>query len=334
MKKAFGKGLYEAIIKPYTEKTWGMKASELSAEVAKARVSAGGVGALVKRLFLPEKKGKETSLKEFLYTRGGINTLSGALFDQLSRKGVRFLFDSEVTGFKADNDGTCTIRINENGERSTISGDFCFSTIPLDELARFIMSESKHSKALTSAQNLDFLSMILVFVRIRKPLISGDTWLYFPGKNLIFNRGYESKSFDPSLGPSGESMICLEITCRKGDSLWKANDEETASRVCEDLVKTGLVSREEIIQFYTTRITHAYPVYSRGYRERLQKIWAALKEYPGLITLGRQGLYHHNNMDHSIYEGLLAAEYYVQKEKPCIRWYEDAGQFRNLRIVD
>ena len=29
---------------------------------------------------------------------------------------------------------------------------------------------------------------------------------------------------------------------------------------------------------------------------------------PNLVTLGRQGLFNHNNMDHSIYMGLCAAD--------------------------
>jgi len=39
-------------------------------------------------------------------------------------------------------------------------------------------------------------------------------------------------------------------------------------------------------------------------------------------------------MDHSIYKGLLAAEYAAEKEDACAAWYNDAGKFGNLRIVD
>lgn len=334
MERAFGRALYRVIIKPYTEKTWGMAAKDLSVDVARARISAGGLSSLARRLFMRERKGRETSLKEFLYIRGGIENLGLRFKKILDSKGVRFLLKSPVTGIAKNGDSSMRIIYNEDASEKVLDADFCFSTIPLPDLVSFIKGISPEQDIRKIADSLEYLSMILVFIRIKKGRISEDTWLYFPQTDLIFNRGYEAKNFDGAMGPDGESLLCLEITCRKNDALWNTPDETIYKRTCEDIVKTGLVKEAEILDTQIARLTHAYPVYDINYRQKLDKIWEYLREIPFLITLGRQGLFHHNNMDHSIYEGMVAAEYLAVKESPPSDWYRDEGQFRRLRIVD
>ena len=57
---------------------------------------------------------------------------------------------------------------------------------------------------------------------------------------------------------------------------------------------------------------------------------------PNLITTGRQGLFNHNNMDHSIYMGLRAADLLnsLPAAEAIQRWYDDADHFKTMRIVD
>ncbi len=334
MERAFGRALYRAIIKPYTEKTWGMKAAELSADVAKARVSAGGFGALAKRLVIREKTGSETSLKKFLYTRGRIENLPLRLKKSLEEHGVKFLFNSEVTGLEDCKRKICRVHFQKDGIEKTLDADFCFSTIPLPDLIYFLQKSVPDARIRKIASSLEYLAMILVFVRVRKPHISKDTWLYFPQPDVCFNRGYEAKNFDGQIGPPDESLLCLELTCRKDDARWNTPDDSLKEKVCADLVKTHIVQPEDIIDAHLVRLSYAYPVYDLIYRMKLRKLWSYLERFPLLITLGRQGLFHHNNMDHSIYEGLLAADYFHTKKKPCAAWYRDADQFRKLRIVD
>ena len=334
MEMAFGRALCRTITKPYTEKTWKMKADELSPEVAGARVSAGGLTALARRLFLREKRGMETSLDEFLYTRGGIGKLASTLEEKLARHGMHFIFNAEVTGLEAGRERAWQIRYHQEGMEKFCEADLCFSTIPITDLVGYLLKWNPDESVAKSLSSLGFLAMILVFVRIKRPHISHDTWLYFPDSELIFNRGYEAKNFDESMGPEDESLICLEITARTGDSLWCLPDEYFQKRAVDDLTCTGIVSKNEILDTHVRRITHAYPIYHRQYRRALEDVCRHLMRYPALITLGRQGLFHHNNMDHSIYEGLLAAEYAAEKENACAAWYHDAGKFRNLRIVD
>ena len=67
-----------------------------------------------------------------------------------------------------------------------------------------------------------------------------------------------------------------------------------------------------------------------------KQIVVGVRAVPNLLTCGRQGLYNHNNMDHSIWMGLRAAaalnEHGVEDGQR--HWYNHLDQFRHLRIVD
>ena len=61
-----------------------------------------------------------------------------------------------------------------------------------------------------------------------------------------------------------------------------------------------------------------------------------LRRVPNLLTLGRQGLFNHNNMDHSISMGLHAADCLnaAPPAEAVRRWYDEAAAYRRMRIVD
>jgi len=335
MTASFGAALYRAIVKPYAEKTWGMPASQISADVAGARVSAGGLGALARRLIMPEKKGRETSLSEFLYIRGGIGRLPLHLAKILRKRGVIIQSSRSVTGLKALPDGGWEVSWKEPGAHGNLSADACLSTIPVTDLVRFLGASRPDPGLEQTMAGLHYLSMILVFVRLKRPSVGPDSWLYFPDPTLIFNRACEFRNFDPELSPAGETMLCLEITSLPHDPEWNRPDGYFVREACRDLGKTGLVRQEEILGTTVRRITHAYPVYTTSYRDRLQDVFAFLRNSPALLSFGRQGLFHHNNMDHSIYEGILAAECMMEHGSEAPRfWYAASEQFRRLRIVD
>ena len=70
-------------------------------------------------------------------------------------------------------------------------------------------------------------------------------------------------------------------------------------------------------------------------KKDLRVLWDYLAEFPGLITLGRQGLFQHNNTDHSQFMGFLAAELYDKSDTPTKDWYGTTiKKFDNFRIVD
>ena len=336
MRRAFGRPLYEFLLRPYSEKTWKIDPGQLHADTARVRVSAGSLAKMITRLFRRERRGRETALKEFRYVRGGAETLVRHLWEHAQQRGARLQTNQPVGRLELDDNGNVRAANHGNGpERST--GRVFLSTIPLPLLlGRLLPERPELSEARRAAEGLEYLNMIFVCLIVRRKIISGDNWLYFPEPDLIFNRGYEAKNFDPAMGPEDKSVLCLEITFRQEDPIARESDQALLAAVTEQIASTGLFGAHEVEEGLVYRLPWAYPLYRLDYAQRLQVVFDGLRRIPNLLTLGRQGLFNHNNMDHSIYMGLRAGDFLNREpvDRAVQSWYDSVGEFKKMRIVD
>ena len=319
-----------------------------------------------------EPEGSETTLQYFHYVRGGIGTLSRKLADEVRAMGgeilpganvvrlemgeggrpagipaLRAKGRSEIPSAKDSQPGSMPAGRSNGGRVTSVvfrakgdteqkrEADFVFSTIPVPDLVGVLGEGGRvPDQMLEAARGLDFLNTILVYAIVRKERIGEDHWLYFPEAEPPISRAYEPRNFDPSLAPRDCTMLCMEGTALDGTAEWALTDAELARRFCDGIASTGLLRREEIEQTFVRRLEKAYPLYRLDYADRLGRIWEALRGIGNLIPLGRQGLFLHNNMDHSIHMGQRAAEIWSEGEGAVARWHAAMPGFRNLRIVD
>ncbi len=334
MRKAFGPALYRALILPYTKKVWGIDPRQLSADIVSVRVSAGGLLTLARELLLGKRDNSSTTLKTFTYVKGGIAKLPERLAELVRANVGQIRTSATVTHVDNDRANGCRVTYNINGQEKQAEGAFCISSIPATELAAMLLQHHPDESIEGLLRDFKYIAMRLVFIVVGKPQISPNSWLYFPEPDMLVNRAYETKNFDPSLGPADKAMLCAEVTCYEGDKIWTMPSDELAKKVSAQIAQTGLYRIEDVIATSVFSIQHAYPLYDLEYHTRLARLWQFFQQFPGLMTIGRQGLFHHNNMDHSIYIGLQAADYLHTKANPTAAWYQDIGQFKRLRIID
>lgn len=334
MREAFGPSLYRALILPYTEKVWGVDPRQLSADIVSVRVSAGGLLTLAKELLLGKRNDSSTTLKTFTYVKGGIAKLPERLAELVRANVGQIRTSAPVTNVENDRANGYRVTYMANGQELHAEGKFCISSIPVTDLAAMLLQQHPDETISELLRDFKYIAMRLVFIVVGKPQISSNSWLYFPEPDMLVNRAYETKNFDPSLGPTDKALLCAEVTCYEGDRIWTMPSDELATKVSEQIAETGLYRIDDAIATSVFSIQHAYPLYDLEYSARLARLWQFLQQFPGLVTMGRQGLFHHNNMDHSIYMGLKAADYLHTKPNPAQAWYQDVGQFKQLRIID
>ncbi|HOE96726.1 MAG TPA: FAD-dependent oxidoreductase [Candidatus Sumerlaeota bacterium] len=345
MRAAFGGPLWEFLLRPYSAKTWKIDPGELHADTARVRVSAGSLGKLVAGLLRREQQGAETALREFRYVKGGAETLVRHLWAAAHAAGAELELNTAVQELELDERGRVRAALalrrpahgTAEGADQRFEGELFVSTVPLPILlGRLLPQRAELMAAREAAARLEYLDMAFVCLIVRRKVITGDNWLYFPEPHLIFNRGYEAKSFDPAMAPEDKSVICLEITMRRGDALARESDALILQTATEHIVSTGLFRKEEIEEGLVYRIPYAYPLYKLDYDVQLGKVLAGLRGLGNLVTLGRQGLFNHNNMDHSIWMGLQAADKLNSYEtaEAVAAWYDRADDFKRMRIVD
>jgi protoporphyrinogen oxidase len=170
-------------------------------------------------------------------------------------------------------------------------------------------------KVKQACSELFFRSIVFVYLIINKPKLSDNHWIYIPGRFFLSNRISEFKNFNEDCAPPKKTIICSEVTCFCGDRIWNMNNERLADRVTEDLVQLGLIGENEVEDYFTYRMKHAYPIYDIYYREHLDVIRNFLNRFENLYSFGRNALFRYNNMDHSVEMGLAVAESVIKGEK-------------------
>ncbi|CAN5250476.1 N/A [soil metagenome] len=337
MTDAFGPELYRMLVEPYAQKVWKVAPSKIHGDIARVRVSAGGLDQMVRKLFVAEKKGQITSVKKFYYLPGGVETLVKKLRDGVESRGGKIQLVRHVESIKEFKSGHLEV-VAENRDSSvqeTHSADHVISTIPLTDLLGMLLHQKPDPEIAKARGELRYISNFLVCVVVNKSRVTDDQWLYFPEKDTVFNRAYEPKNFDSSMGPAGEGMIVFEITCHPGDAISRKSDAALTRATIKGAVRVGLLREDEIIATHVHRIPFTYPLYDLDYRTRLSRIWRYLEKFPNLLSAGRQGLFLHNNMDHSIHMGFRAAARIAEeKENPARAFYSEARRFQQFRIVD
>jgi UDP-galactopyranose mutase len=133
--------------------------------------------------------------------------------------------------------------------------------------------------------------------------VSPDSWVYLPEKHLTVHRIAEFKNFSPHCAPAGKTLVCCEITCKRGDETWRASKDELTRIAEQDLLTVGLIGKGEVLGSVIKKIPYAYPLYEVGYERHLEPMMQFVRSLHNLHTTGRQGAYRYNNMDQSVEMG-------------------------------
>jgi protoporphyrinogen oxidase len=136
-----------------------------------------------------------------------------------------------------------------------------------------------------------------------------DQWLYIHSPDLDVGRITNFSNWVPEINKdSPNTIMVLEYWGNNDDVLWHKDDDSLIEKASAELKKTGLIKNASVLNGLVKKIPKSYPIYSKGYKENLNVVYAFLKEFKNLSVIGRYGAFKYNNQDHSILMGLLAAE--------------------------
>jgi protoporphyrinogen oxidase len=331
MVDAFGPELYAFLVGPYAEKVWKVPPSTMHADIARVRVSAGGLDQLARRLLRREDPNRPTATRTFHYIAGGVATLVRKLRDGVEARGGRLLLRAAAASIERNGD---TMTVRDSGGTAH-EADHVISTIPLPDLVAMLHAAEPDAQAAATAAELRFITNVLVCVVADRPEITASQWLYFPGADTLFNRAYEPRNFHPSMAPDGRAMIVAEVTMHERAPEWRLSDGELREATLDGLGHAGILHRSEVRATRVHRIPRTYPLYDLEYRDRLTALVEALGRWPRVVSAGRQGLFLHNNMDHSIHMGFRAADRIAESPREAgPAFYEELRKFQLFRIVD
>lgn len=292
---------------PYARKIWGLAPEAIDAEQARRRVSAGTVGKLIRKVLAPSGK------RFFYYPRQGFGQISDAYARAAKEAGVRILPSSALTALERQ-DGRL-LALTSQGD--LLEASLVLSTIPVPALAR-VLRPAPPLPIQEACAKLRYRAMILVYLELPIARFTEFDAHYFPGADLRITRLSEPKNYSLT-GPDSNTVLCAELPCSEDDSVWRASDAELARLVAVDLQRAKLPWPGRYASVAVRRLRQAYPVYERGFRQHFTAVDQWMDSQPQIVTLGRQGLFAHDNTHHTLAMAYAAAG--------CV--HEDASFDRN-----
>lgn len=290
LRAALGPAICRRFYLPYARKIWGVPPDELAGDQARRRVSAGSPARLLRRVVDRGEGGKRT----FLYPRNGYGQITEALADGAREAGARIELGAAVARLELAAGGV-GVEL-EDGRR--FDGRRAFSTIPLTALAR-MATPAPPAEVRAAAEGLAFRAMLLVYLVLDTPRYTAFDAHYLPAGDTPVTRVSEPRNYRDGDDPPDRTVLCAEIPCDLGDALWGASAAALGRVVTDALAECGLpappVSAVEV-----ARLPQAYPVLRAGYAGRLALLDDWARAQPALLTLGRQGLFVHDNAHHAL----------------------------------
>jgi protoporphyrinogen oxidase len=306
----FGKKLYKAFFKTYTEKLWGIPCTEIEASWVAQRIKGLSLTTAVKNALFPDKSGKvKTLIDQFHYPKYGAGSMYEKIAENAKRSGAEIFLESEVVSLALE-DGKVKSAVvkGKNGEKKEYFADHFLSSIPLTHLVKRI-SPSVDPEVVEAARSLKFRGTIMVNLIYSSKNPFPDNWIYVHSAEAKTGRIGSPKNMSKFTSPDeNKTPLSLEYWCNEGDEMWKMPDEELVKLGVRDLDKLDLAKKEDFVDGFVARVPKTYPVHDGTYAKNIEKIRNYLDKIKNLQPIGRYGMFKYNNMDHSILTGLFAAE--------------------------
>lgn len=281
---------------PYARKIWGVAPAALSGAQARRRVGANSVVSIARRTL--RGRGEPPW---FWYPRTGFGALVEGLASGARQRGADVRVASRVVRIERT-DGRWTVLAADG---TTITTGHVCNTLPVPLLARMVRP-APPADVLEDGASLRYRAMLLVYLVLDRDVYTPYDAHYLPEPWTPVTRISEPKNYREGPDPASTTVLCAELPCTPGDQWWVRSDAELGAIVAETCIAAGLPPppvREVVVH----RRRHAYPIATAGSGERLANVERWVATVAGLLTLGRQGLFAHDNTHHALAMAWAAA---------------------------
>jgi protoporphyrinogen oxidase len=325
----FGRRLFRIFFKTYTEKVWGMRCSEISADWAVQRIQGLSLGLAIKHALLPRRNAKDrkavvkTLIGSFRYPRRGPGMMWEACAEKIRGMGGQVLLGRRVESCRFDSEGRFwTVEAADADGRIRIyEGEHLISSIPVRELVAKIEPRLP-APAVAAAQSLRYRDFLTVGLILPEQNRITDNWIYLHDPNIKAGRIQYYKSWSPEMVP--DAAYCsygVEYFCFEGDGLWDMADPDLIALAKREIEHAGLGRSSDVTDGCVIRQRKAYPVYDHLYAIHVETVRQELERHCGNIHLiGRNGMHKYNNQDHAMMTAMLTAKNIIAGENRFDVW--------------
>lgn len=301
----FGRRLYDAFFREYTEKVWGIPGSEIQAEWAAQRIRNLSFWTVLSSALRLKRKHVTSLIEEFHYPRLGPGQMWETLAAQSEGRGIPVRLGHRVTRVVHDASGVRAIEVTRPGraaELIEVSG--VVSSIPLSELV-LSLDPLPPDHVVEAARRLRYRDLLVVGLISTDPEPFPDNWIYLHDPGTRAGRVQNFGAWSPGMTRPGYTCLGVEYFCFQGDETWSLPDHALIELAKRELGQIGLIDPEHVVDGVAIRVPRAYPMYDKGYDDAVTTLREHLSSIRNLQTVGRNGLHRYNNQDHSMWTAVL-----------------------------
>lgn len=307
----FGFRLYRIFFKTYTEKVWGVPATELQADWAAQRIKNLSLFKAILNALLPRRNQKDiTSLiEEFQYPKYGPGMMWERCRELVEAAGTKVVMSTKVTKIRhRDGMALSVVAESAEGTETEYACSAVVSTMPLGQLLKS-MEPPVPADVVAAADDLHYRDFLTIALVVPEAAGFPDNWIYVHSPDVKLGRIQNFGSWSPYLVKEGRTCLGLEYFVFEGDEYWTMSDPDLVELGKRELAALGLVEPAQVEAGYVVRMPKAYPYYDADYLGNVDRLrgWLAANA-PNVYPVGRNGMHKYNNQDHSMYTAMLSVE--------------------------
>jgi protoporphyrinogen oxidase len=302
----FGRRLYEAFFRSYTEKVWGIPGSEIRSLWAAQRIKNFSLGKAMLSVLGLKREHVTTLIEEFRYPRLGPGQMWEAFAERAGEAGIDVHLNHRCVALKHAENRIQSIVLRQNGDVFEHDVDSVISSIALSDLV-LGLDPPPPPEVERAARNLRYRDLVLVALMTTEDEPFPDNWIYLHDPETRAGRVQNYGAWSADMVKPGTTCLGVEYFCFQGDDIWEMNDEQAVELATQELGRIGLIDPEKVVDGVKVLVPRAYPMYDSHFEEAVATIRTYLDRFQNLQTCGRNGLHRYNNQDHSMWTAMLAA---------------------------
>ena len=236
------------------------------------------------------------------YCEKGIGEIAKHLASYIVRNGGNILTGSTVQRIRVAGNKVEEVFVRQGQESISVSAEFFVTSMRIPDLISMI-DPRPSSNVCRAGNTLRYRNLIVVYLVVDKPKVLDHCLMYFSAETTIFKRITDFRHFSEEMMPKGETILAVEICTNPGDEIWLCKDQKIFEKLVGQLEELAIISRKDIADYFTVRVPGTYPVYYLGYQRHLKTIFDYFKSIENLVSIGRGGLYQHDNMSTAMSSG-------------------------------
>jgi len=301
----FGRRLYDAFFRSYTEKVWGIPGSEIRSQWAAQRIRDFSLWKAMLSILGIRQSQVTTLIEEFRYPRLGPGQMwetfakritDGGIDIEMQTRSTKILHGgSRVTGIVVDGP--------EGAREHEVEG--LLSSIPLSQLVQQL-EPAAPPEVLEAAARLRYRDFVLVALMTDEEEPFPDNWIYLHDPETRAGRVQNFGAWSKDMVRPGTTCLGVEYFCFEGDETWNMSEKDAIDLARTELGNVGLIDPSRVFDGARVQVRKAYPMYDSAYVEAVAVLRAHVARFENLQTFGRNGLHRYNNQDHSMWTAILA----------------------------